>query len=194
VDTLAARLPVQYVIRDGGARRYAGSIAAGALAPGDEVVVLPSGDRSTVVDVAAFDGPLDRAVAPTAVSVTLADDLDVGRGDLIAAVAAPPEVVRQLDATVCWLTGDGVQAGDKLLIQHTTRVTRAVVREVIDRLDVVSLERAPADRLEVNDLGRLRLAVATPLAIDPYTKNRTTGGFLLIDEASNATVGAGMVV
>jgi sulfate adenylyltransferase large subunit len=188
-----ARLPVQWVIRHDGTRRYAGPVVAGVLRPGDDVIVHPSGERSRVVTIETHDGPLDEATPWAAVSVTLADDLDVGRGDLIAADPAPT-VTQDLEATVCWFAERPLAAGDRLLVQHTTRVARAVVTELVDRLDVVHLGREPAPAsLALNDLGTIRLATATGLAVDPYAASRATGSLLLVDEVTNVTVGAAMV-
>ncbi len=190
---VGARLPVQWVVRHDGTRRYAGPVVAGVLRPGDEVVVLPAGERTRVVAIETHDGPLDEAAPWAAVSVTLADDLDVGRGDLIAAEPAPT-VTQDLEATVCWFAERPLTAGDRLLVQHTTRVARAMVTELVDRLDVVHLgrEAAPAS-LDLNDLGTIRLATATALAVDPYAASRATGSLLLVDEVTNTTVGAAMV-
>jgi sulfate adenylyltransferase subunit 1 (EFTu-like GTPase family) len=190
---IGARLPVQWVIRHDGVRRYAGPVVAGVLRPGDEVVVQPSGERTRIVSIETHDGPLDEATPWSAVSVVLADDLDVGRGDLIAA-APEPTVTRDLEATVCWFAEKPLAAGDRLLVQHTTRVARAVVTELVDRLDVVGLTREPAPAsLGLNDLGTIRLATATGLAVDPYRHSRGTGSLLLVDEVTNATIGAAMV-
>ncbi len=192
-SAVGARLPVQWVIRHDGARLYAGPVVAGELRTGDEVVVMPAGERSRVVSIETFDGPVDAATPWSAVSVTLADDLDVGRGDLIATEPAPV-VTRDLEATVCWFAERPLKPGDRLLVQHTTRVARAVVTEIVDRLDVINLEResSPAS-LGLNDLGTVRLATATGLAVDPYRDSRATGSLLLVDEVTNATVGAAMV-
>jgi sulfate adenylyltransferase subunit 1 len=190
---VGARLPVQWVIRHDGGRRYAGPVVAGALRPGDDVVVLPSGERTRVVGIETHDGPLDEATPRAAVSVTLADDLDVGRGDLIAAEPAPT-VTQDLEATVCWFAERPLAAGDRLLVQHTTRVARAIVTELVDRLDVLDLSREPVPAsLALNDLGTIRLSTATGLAVDPYAASRATGSLLLVDEVTNATVGAAMV-
>jgi sulfate adenylyltransferase large subunit len=191
--TTGGRLPVQWVIRHEGVRRYAGPVVAGVLKPGDDVVVLPAGERSRIVSIDTHDGPLDAAVPWSSVSVTLADDLDVGRGDLIATEPAPT-VTRELEATVCWFAEKPLAAGDRLLVQHTTRVARAVVRELVDRLDVIDLSREQAPlTLALNDLGTVRLVTATDLAVDPYNESRATGSLLLVDEVTNATVGAAMI-
>jgi sulfate adenylyltransferase large subunit len=193
-SAVGARLPVQWVIRHDGSRRYAGPVVAGVLHAGDEVVVLPAGERSRVVTIDSYDGPLETATPWSAVSVTLADDLDVGRGDLIAAEPVPT-VTNDLEATVCWFAERPLSPGDRLLVQHTTRVARAVVTEIVDRLDVVNLtrEKTPAS-LGLNDLGTIRLSTATGLAVDPYRDSRATGSLLLVDEVTNATVGAAMVL
>jgi len=187
------RLPVQWVIRHDGVRRYAGPVVAGVLKPGDDVVVLPAGERSRILSIETHDGPLEAATPWSSVSVTLADDLDVGRGDLIATEPAPT-VTRELEATVCWFAEKPLAAGERLLVQHTTRVARAVVQELVDRLDVIDLSRqqAPAS-LALNDLGTVRIATATGLAVDPCTDSRGTGSLLLVDEVTNATVGAAMI-
>jgi sulfate adenylyltransferase large subunit len=176
-----ARLPVQLVIREGGQRRYAGRLVAGALRPGDEVVVLPSGLRTrvTVVEGAGGDRfPREEAFAPLSVTVGLEDDVDVGRGDLIAAADGAPEPVRELDATVIWFGDAPARPGGRYLLKHTTRTVRA-------KLD--------GDPLELNDLGAVRLRLGEPIMPDPYVAVRGTGAFILIDEATNETVGAGMV-
>ena len=190
----AARLPVQWVLRHpGGGRSYAGMVNGGPLRPGDEVVVLPGGRRTTVARVETYDGPLEQAPVGLSVSVHLADDLDVSRGDLIASADDPPEVVTELEATVCWFGDRPLRAGDRLRIKHTTRVTPVRVVAVPVRLDVNALQLEPADELSDNDIGVVALATATPLAVDPYRRDRITGSFVLVDERTNATVAAGMV-
>jgi sulfate adenylyltransferase large subunit len=199
-ETLGARLPVQYVIRPrpgstGDERRYAGTVAAGTLRTGDDVVVLPSGNRTTIAAIDTFDGPLTEAESGSAITVRLADDLDVGRGDVLALAGAPPSVVREVDAVVCWFGEKPLRAGDRVTIKHNTRTTRAITRELIDHLDVNSLARRDRpDLLGMNDLGTVRFATATPLAIDRYADSRATGSFIVIDDATNVTVGAGMIV
>jgi sulfate adenylyltransferase large subunit len=193
------RLPVQWVVRPHSDehhdyRGYAGQMAGGVLRPGDEVVVLPSGTRSTVAAIEGNGGDLEEAYPPMSVTVRLDDDLDVGRGDLICGAEDPPEPVRELTADVCWMADAPLSARGRYALKHTTRATRAIVEAVESRVDVHTLEPGPADRLELNDIGRVRLRLAGPLAADPYARNRATGSFILIDEASNDTVGAGMVV
>jgi sulfate adenylyltransferase large subunit len=189
-----ARLPVQWVVRHpGGGRSYAGMVSGGTLRPGDGVVVLPSGQTSRLTSVETFDGPLDEATASLSVTVRLDDDLDVSRGDLIASAESPPEVVREFDATLCWFADAPIEAGRRFRLKHTTRLTPAQVVSIDSRLDVGSLELEPTSALRANDIGVVRLAVGTPLAVDLYRANRVTGSFVVIDEQSNATVAAGMV-
>jgi len=188
------RLPVQWVVRHrGGGRSYAGMVSGGTFRPGDEILVLPGGQRSRLTSVETFDGPLDEAPSSLSVTVRLDDDLDVSRGDLIAPADRPPEVVREFDATLCWFADSAVAAGRRLRVKHTTRLTPAQTVSVQSRLDVGSLTLEPAGSLGPNDIGVVRIAVGTALAVDPYRANRVTGSFVMIDEQTNATVAAGMV-
>jgi bifunctional enzyme CysN/CysC len=194
----AMRLPVQWVIRpeDGGrgARRYAGQIAGGTLRRGDEVVVLPAGSRTTVTSVETFDGPRESASPPDSISVQLADDLDVGRGEIICGVDDLPLGGRQIEATVCWMAESPLRAGEHVALKHTTRTVRAVVDSIDALLDVTTLtESAAPDSIGLNDIARVTLRTAAPIVADRYTENRTTGAFILIDQDSNDTVAAGMV-
>jgi sulfate adenylyltransferase large subunit len=189
-----ARLPVQWVVRlPGGGRSYAGMVTGGTLRPGDEVVVLPGGARSRIASVETFDGPLDEATARMSVTVGLVDDIDVGRGDMLAPASDPPEVRSEFEATLCWFSARPVHAGERYRVKHTTRVTPAEVVAVDARLDIATLELEPSDALGDNEIGVVRLKVATPLAADTYRANRVTGSFVVIDAATNATVAAGMV-
>jgi sulfate adenylyltransferase subunit 1 (EFTu-like GTPase family) len=177
----------------GGGRSYAGMVSGGTLRPGDEVVVLPGGARSRIASVGTFDGVLEQAPSSMSVTLELTDDLDVGRGDLIAPVDGAPEVVRQFEATVCWFGEQPVEVGRRFRIKHTTRITPARLVVLEGRLDVDSLSLVATDALEHNDIGVGTIAVATPIAPDLYRTNRVTGSFVIIDEATNATVAAGMV-
>ncbi len=192
------RFPVQYVILAPDQRRYAGQVAGGVLRPGDEVVALPSGLRTKVTAVyAADDAWLDQAYPPQSVSVTLADELDVGRGDMLAAAEPAegrPAVTQELTATVCWMNEKPLAAGARYALKHTTRSARAVVTEVLDRLDLQDLERLPAEGLSLNEIGQIALRTTVALVVDPFTRNRVTGRFILVDEATNATAGAGMIL
>jgi sulfate adenylyltransferase large subunit len=190
------RFPVQWVIRPGhDYRGYAGQVAGGVWRAGDEVVVLPSGLRSRVAAVETSDGPLDAAIAPMSVTLRLEDDLDVSRGDLLADPERPPAVARELLARVCWMAEKPLEPRAKVLVKHTTRHVRAIVDELVSKVDIETLEDADApERLELNDLAVVSLRLSEPLAVDPYAENRATGAFVLIDEATNDTVGAGMVL
>jgi sulfate adenylyltransferase subunit 1 len=192
---LPARFPVQAVIRPQGSdyRGYAGQIAGGVLSVGEEVVVLPRCQRTRIAGIDGPHGGLDRAEAPLSVTVRLADDVDVSRGDVIAPAAAPPRSVRELDATLCWLAESPAQPGGRYLLKHATRTIRARLEAVDHRLDVTTLEHQPATSLELNDIARTRLRLAEPLPVDAYAHSRATGAFILLDEATNDTVAAGMV-
>jgi sulfate adenylyltransferase subunit 1 len=196
--SVGARLPVQLVIRPRSAshpdyRAYAGRVAAGVLSVGDEVVVLPGGRRSRIAGIDTFDGELDSASTGRSVALRLADDIDISRGDLIAAVADAPVPVRELAGRVCIVAERQLRAGDRLRLKTGTRDVRAIVGAVRDRLDVATLARLDADELNLNDIGDVTIRLAEPVAVDPYSASRGTGSFLLIDESSGATVAAGMV-
>jgi bifunctional enzyme CysN/CysC len=191
------RFPVQYVIRDhaSGYRGYAGRIASGVVRPGDEVLVLPTGRMTTVDAIDTYDGELAEAVPPQSVTLRLADDLDISRGDLICGPGDRPSLERELTADVCWMADAPLRPRGRYLIKHAAHTVAAIVDELVDRVDVHTLDRdgAPAE-LALNDIGRVRLRTARPVAFDPYARNRATGAFIVIDEASNETVGAGMIV
>ena len=194
------RFPVQWVIRPMSGehhdyRGYAGQVAGGVWQAGDEVVVLPSARRSRVAAVETADGPLEAAVAPMSVTIRLEDDLDVGRGDMLADPEDPPVVARELVATVCWMSERPLAERARVVVKHTTRSVRALVDRLESVVDIHTLDdvAAPAS-LELNDIGRVHLRLAEPLAVDPYVVNRTTGAFILVDEATNETVAAGMIL
>jgi bifunctional enzyme CysN/CysC len=188
------RLPVQCVIRAGEQRGYAGQLAGGTVGVGDEVVVLPSGLSSRVSAVEGPGGPVESASAPLSVAVSLEDELDVGRGALICPPGERPVVARELEATVCWLGESPGRVGGRYLIKHTTRCERVRLEAVREMLDVTTLDGRPGgDSLGLNDIARVVLRSASELAFDPYRSNRWTGAFILIDEATNDTVGAGMI-
>jgi bifunctional enzyme CysN/CysC len=171
-------------------------VAGGVIKPGDEVMVLPSGFTSTVAAVETMDGPLDEAPADRAVTLRLTDDIDVSRGDMICRPHNQPHVGQDIDAMVCWMSeSSSLTARDKLAIKHTTRSARALVTDVQYRLDVNTLHRDEvANSLTLNEIGRVRLRVTQPLFYDEYRRNRTTGSFILVDEATDDTVGAGMML
>jgi len=199
-NLIDCRLPVQWVIRPGQGRdrdyrAYAGQIAAGVFRPGDPVLVLPSGEESRVASIDTFDGSLIEACAPMSVALRLEDDLDISRGDMICRPHNRPTVERHIEAIGCWMTDEPVVAGGRYAIKHTTRSARAIVEEVRYRIDVNSMHRDEnARQLGLNDIGRIRLRTTVPLIFDEYRRNRTTGSFILIDEATNGTVGAGMII
>ena len=189
-----ARLPVQWILRQpGGGRTYAGMVNGGSLRSGDEVVIVPAGRRTTITSLSTSDGARTDAPVGLSVSVGLADDIDVSRGDLIAAADDVPEVATELDATVCWFAERPLEHGSRLRVKHTTRVTPGQVAAVTGRLDVNDLSVSETDTLGENDIGTVRLSTAAPLAVDPYRRNRITGSFILIDPVTHATVAAGMV-
>lgn len=193
------RFPVQYVIRPMSDdhhdyRGYAGQVASGVLKPGDEVVVLPSGVRTRVAALDTYDGHLPEAFPPQSVTVLLEDHVDISRGDMLVGTVDPPEPVRELEAMVCWMADAPLNERGRYTIRHTTREARAIVDAVVHKIDVHTLEPdESATSLGLNDIGKVRLRLSTPLVVDSYAANRATGGFVLIDEATNATVGAGMV-
>jgi bifunctional enzyme CysN/CysC len=194
-DLNNARLPIQWVVRSDDYRGYAGQVAGGVLRPGDDVVVLPSGRTSRIASIDTLDGSLDEAFPPMSVTVRLEGDLDVGRGDMIVRPTDRPPPARELVADVAWMADAPLEAGGRYTIKHTTRTARAVVDAVEHRIDVHTLEPdCTGCSLRLNDLGRVKLRLSAPLTADPYAINRTTGSFILIDEATNDTVGGGMVV
>ncbi len=199
-DDKPARFPVQWVIRPsvgvavGDYRGYSGQLASGALRVGDEVAVLPAGGRTRIAGIDTYDGELEEAMAPMSLTLRLEDELDVSRGELICHPEEAPEVARELQADVCWMAEQPLRAGSRYVLKHTSRNATAVVDAIEDVIDVHTLERAaPPAELALNDIGRVHLRTSAPLVFDPYTSNRRTGSFILIDESSNGTVGAGMI-
>jgi bifunctional enzyme CysN/CysC len=200
-NLIDVRFPVQYVIRPHSDefhdyRGYAGTVAGGILKPGDEVMVLPSGFTSTVRSIETMDGALEEAVSGQSVTVRLNDEIDISRGDLICRPHNRPESGQDLDAMVCWMSeAVDLKVRDKLTIKHTTRSARALVKDVQYQLDVNTLSRdQAATSLKLNEIGRIQLRTTAPLFFDEYRRNRTTGSFILIDEGTNTTVGAGMIL
>jgi bifunctional enzyme CysN/CysC len=202
-DEKPARFPVQWVIRPGAGapdaslidyRGYSGQLASGALRLGDEVTVLPSGARTRIAAIDTYDGELAEAMAPMSLTLRLEDELDVSRGELICHPDEAPEVARELEADICWMTDELLRPGSRYLIKQTSRSATAVIDTITDMVDVHTLERMAAPQeLGLNDIGRVRLRTSAPLVFDPYTSNRRTGSFILIDESTNGTVGAGMI-
>jgi sulfate adenylyltransferase large subunit len=198
-DLVDTRFPVQYVVRPKSDefhdyRGYAGRVAGGVLKPGDDVLVLPSGMTSKIQGIDMFDKEIDEAFPPMSVTVRLEDDVDVSRGDMICRPQNAPKPSQDIDAMVCWMTNEPLRPRQKLAIKHTTRMGRALIKDIQYRLDVNTLHRdKETGELGLNEIGRVQLRTTVPLLCDPYSKNRTTGSFILIDEATGVTVGAGMI-
>jgi bifunctional enzyme CysN/CysC len=199
-NLIDSRLPVQWVIRptsgwNGDYRGYAGQIAGGIFKAGDEALALPSGLTTTIVSVETMDGPVEEAFPPMAVVVRLADDIDIGRGDMICRPGNAPHVGQDIDAMICWMAEKPLLPGGRYFLKHTTRTVRAVVSDLVYRLDIDTLHRDDATRqLALNEIGRIALRVTSPILYDEYRRNRVTGSFILIDEATNGTVAAGMII
>jgi sulfate adenylyltransferase subunit 1 (EFTu-like GTPase family) len=209
-----ARFPVQWVIRPGAGiatgvdrdapagagaadpdyRGYAGQLASGALRRGEEVAVLPGGQRTRIAAIDTYDGELEEAMAPMSLTLRLEDELDVSRGELICRPEEAATVARELQADVCWMSDRPLRAGGRYVLKHTSREATAIIDRIEDVVDVHTLQRTqPTEELTLNDIGRVHLRTSVPLAFDPYTSNRRTGSFILIDESSNETVGAGLI-
>ncbi len=193
------RFPVQWVIRPmrdeyHDYRGYAGQVAGGVLRPGSDIVVLPSGRRTQIKAIDTFEGEIDTAFPTMSVALRLSDEVDISRGDMIVEPDDQPVAARELEAMVCWMSEQPMSPRGRYQIKHTTRSAKAIVDEIEHRIDVNALGHEPAGQLELNEIGRVRLRCSTPLVVDPYSRNRTTGSFILIDEATNDTVGAGMVL
>jgi bifunctional enzyme CysN/CysC len=195
-----ARFPVQWVIRPMSDehhdyRGYAGEVASGVFRAGDEVVVLPSGIETRIASIDSYDGSLEEAFPPLSVALRLEDDIDVSRGDMICRPHNRPIEARDVEAMVCWMSERPLRPSGRYRIKHTTRTALAKADELRYRIDVNTLHRhEDATALSLNEIGRLRLRLSSPLFLDEYRRNRTTGSFILIDESTNDTVGAGMVL
>jgi sulfate adenylyltransferase large subunit len=198
-NLMDVRFPVQWVIRPMSEehhdyRGYAGQVAGGVLRAGADVVVLPGGQRTTIAAIDGFGGERDAAFPTMSVTLRLADELDISRGDMIVEAEDQPAASRELEAMICWMSEKPMRPGDRYAIKHTTRGARAIVDGLDHRVDVNTLAYQDAAQLALNEIGRVRLRCSAPLIVDPYSCNRTTGCFILIDEASNDTVAAGMVL
>ncbi|CAN5579419.1 hypothetical protein BH23CHL8_BH23CHL8_01280 [soil metagenome] len=200
VNLIDVRFPVQWVIRPQSDehhdfRGYAGQIASGVFRTGDDVVVLPSGRRSRVRSISTFDGEIEQASPPLSVIMHLEDDIDVSRGDMICRPHNQPDVTSEFEAMVCWMTDAPLVPGGRYVIKHSTRTVKAVIEDLRYRMDVNTLHRdQAATELGLNEIGRVRIRTSHPLLLDEYRLSRATGGFIVIDETSQDTVGAGMVV
>jgi len=190
----AVRFPVQYVIRpDASFRGFAGPVASGVIRPGDPVVSLPSERKSRVKSIVTFDGDAPEAFPPMSVTLTLEDEIDLSRGDMLVSPAHPPRVSRHFDAMVVWFNVDPGEPGKSYLLKHTSRTVRAKALKIHYRVNVNTLVQEPVSSLQMNDIAYVEFETVSPLFFDPYTQNRITGSFILIDPISNATLGAGMI-
>lgn len=195
-----ARFPVQYVIRPQSHdhpdyRGYAGRVAGGIFKPGDEVIALPSGFTTKITTIDIAGKPVEEAYAPISVTINLADDVDISRGDMIARVDNQPQVSQDIDLMICWLNAKKLVLGGKYAIKHTSRDARCVVKEVKYKVDINTLHRNEEDtNIGMNDIGRIKIRTTVPLFFDRYTRNRITGSIILVDEFTNETVGAGMIL
>jgi sulfate adenylyltransferase large subunit len=194
-EHLPARFPVQYVLRPNlDFRGYAGQMASGAFSRGDLVLALPARRHSRISRIATFDGDLMRTSAPQSVTLCLEDEIDISRGDMIVPALEAPHVARRFRASMVWMNARPLEPGRSYFIKHTSHQVRGVVRSIHHRLDVNTLERVDAQRLELNEIGEVSVETHRPLFFDPYTRNRITGAFILIDPLSNETLGAGMII
>lgn len=188
------RFPVQRVVRPNHEfRGYAGTLASGHIRPGDQVVIFPSGRATTIASISTFDGELEEAQAGQSVTLTLADELDISRGDLIATPASSPEISNSIEATIVWLNESPSELNKRYRLKHATRQEFADIRHIKHRVNINTLEHEPAASLEMNSVGVVNIETARPLSFDSYRTNRVTGSFILIDPVSNATVAAGMI-
>ncbi len=192
------RFPVQLVCRPQTEelhdfRGYMGRIESGYISIGDAVTVLPSGLTSRIKEIVTYDGFLTHAVAPQSVTLTTEDHLDISRGDMLAKTANVPRIVKEFEAMLCWLSEQALDPERKYLIKHSTRIVKTLVRKINYRIDVNTLNHETVDTLKMNDIGRVKLNVQQPLVCDDYQRNHATGSFIVIDEASNNTVAAGMI-
>jgi sulfate adenylyltransferase large subunit len=193
------RFPIQRVIRPmddehHDYRGYSGQVAAGVLRAGDEVMVMPGGQSTRIAAVDAYEGELEAAFPTMSVTVRLTDDLDISRGDMIVNPDDPPVAGRELDAMICWMSSSPMKPGGRYALKHTTRSVRAIVDEIEYGIDVNTLEHLETSQLALNEIGRVKLRCSAPVLVDRYRRNRTIGSFILIDEATNDTVAAGMVL
>ena len=193
------RFPVQWVIRPNADehhdyRGYAGQVAAGVLRPGDEIAILPAGHRTRIAAIDSYEGELEAAFPTMSVALRFTDELDISRGDMVVNTDDPPVAARELDAMICWMSSTPMHPGARYALKHTTRTVRAVVEELEYRINVNTLEHQESPELTLNEIGRVKLRTSAPVMVDRYRRNRTIGSFILIDEATNDTVGAGMLV
>ena len=199
INTTDFRYPVQWVCRPQTQeyhdfRGYMGRIESGDIAAGDEITILPSGRTTKVKEIVTYDGNLQRACAPQSVTLTLTDEIDISRGDMFVKSATMPQVSKKFEAMLCWLSESPLDLNRKYIIKHTTRVVKCLFARLEYRVDVNTLEQHSSATLNMNDIARVAMKVQQPLVFDSYTKNRFTGSFIVIDEATNNTVAAGMII
>ena len=201
INKVDARFPVQTVIRpqsddeNRDYRGYAGRVASGVFRPGDNVTVMPSGFTSKIKSIDTFEGELDEAFAPMSVSISLEDDIDISRGDMIVRSNNKPEATQDIEVMLCWLNNEPAKPRAKYSIRHTSNDQKAMIKEVIYKINIETLERNSEDNsLGMNDISKVKIRTTKPLMIDPYRENRTTGSIILIDDTTNETVAAGMIV
>ena len=200
LDKVNARFPIQTVIRPHtdeyhDFRGYAGRIAGGIFKPGDEVIALPSGFTTTIKDIVTADGNLDEAFAPMSVTITLNDEIDISRGDMLARPNNQPDITQDIDIMLCWMNQVKPVSRGKYSIRHTSQEVRGMIKEIMYKVDINTLHRLEDDKdIGMNDIARVKLRTTKPLFIDSYSKNRTTGSLILVDENTNETVAAGMII
>jgi sulfate adenylyltransferase subunit 1 len=200
INKIDARFPVQTVLRPQREgfidyRGYAGRVASGIFRPGDDVTILPSGFTSVIKSIDTIDGELEEAYAPMSVSISLEDDIDIGRGDMIVRTKNKPESLQEFDAMLCWFHNDPARPRAKYTIMHTSNTQKAMIKEVIYKIDINTYNREEEDKqLHMNDISRVKIRTTRPLMIDEYRDNRITGSFVLIDDATHETVAAGMII
>lgn len=192
------RFPVQYVLREDTAecpdfRGFAGQIASGTVKVGDELVSVPSGKTSKVKSITTFDGDLEEAFAPQSVTLVLEDEIDTSRGDMLVNVNNQPKALKELTAHVCWMAEEPLELKKKYLIKHTSNKVRAMITDIEHKIDINTLEKLKVDKLQLNEMAKIKLKTMKPVAADKYQKNRFTGSFIIIDELTNNTVGAAML-
>lgn len=200
MNKVDARFPVQTVLRPQREgfidyRGYAGRMASGMLRVGDDIIVLPSGFTSRIKSIDTLDASLEEAFAPMSVSITLEDDIDISRGDMIVKPNNKPQASQDIEVLLCWLGNEQAKPRAKYTVQHTSNEQTAMIKEVVYKFDINTLERKMDDKvLNMNDISKVKIRTTKPLMLDPYRENRTTGSIILVDDATNETVAAGMVV
>ena len=194
------RFPVQYVLRPQSTefpdyRGYAGRIEGGVFKPGDEVIVLPSGFTSKIKSIDTFDGDIEEAFSPMSVCITLTDDIDISRGDMLVRENNKPTIEQNINLIICWMNKKKLMIGGKYAIRHTSQTARCIIKEVNYKIDINTLHRLEEDKeIGMNDIGRITIRTTKPLFFDSYRRNRNTGSIILVNEATNETVAAGMII